>query len=1097
MGRCSGRIRVAPVTTDGTICVVRRAGVSPLTLTTRALAVLVLAVLVLFGSQANGVFADDPDEDLPPGTITNFRAESNQPYGYYVSWDTPTPLPSFIYLEWTSLANDNWSCRTPGCPNRHRPPSGWEYLSGTTTSFMVPDANRRTNYGYANSIKLQALYRTHRGYWKGPWVGSIAWNSPDRPGVLVLDEPTPRVNHAVPATIRDTHGARDKTWQWSRGDTAAGPFTEIPGANDGTYFPTTDDLGKYLKLDATYKDSNVRDEFPEITPIKTLSVVSDDPVSLYTRTLVSSMQLALGNEADMLPSRGEPNLSQPFRTGPQPEGYMIKNVEVQFMQTPDYDPDKFELKITTSPDVTEESTVATLINPGRIGIGEITFRAPLGTWLAPGTTYFLAMLHHDSVHDGHYNVRCAGEERLTTMSYAGTGWEVGSLQFTDARGGRFGSIALQRDGTATVDDDRRFLYRLKMCRIRITGEALRDVPFVTEIDFTGSQVNSPTYDTGETIELTATFSEAVTVDTANPPHLTLTIGGHTRQATYHAAGSSGKKIGFRYTVVAADRDDDGISIAEDALTGRILRADSTMVVAATEHPERINDLDHLVNAVPTLISASITSEPRTMRVYSSGSADLDNLLEGYYSEGDELEFTLLFNMPVNVSGVPRFKFEIYTNPNWYEQRHWWQGYTEVEYTPFHVDRRATYNAERSDGRQVVFTYTIGSNVHFRPTSEGQSGGRRHEQDLDGIDFGDHTQAIELSRDDSVRDGIRPNATTTAVLTLADPDRFTRHMIDALTHVSKFEVTSDPRSGWNSRTYGAGEKIHFAIETTRPVRRKRLGRIPTAYMGFRLFQTTGNEVQSNLPDWFNFKPAFDYSMSFLDFIPRERFRVAFFNPELSTRVNHASQYKWYTRLVFTYVVQSTDRAPNGLSFPTNGPLQIGGADYPQEGDSPSKGNNILWLGPSGDPLAWEFQNIPTLHVHNIKGSLDPYADPEFPDADRDGVPDPVTLSVDEFTTGPVELGSMGATDASEDRLTFTLSGADRAAFLDAFTFETVGATSTVHLREGVTLDHEAKSSYTVTVGVSDGKDDNADTEDVPTVDATVAADRQRQQPRRAR
>ena len=144
-----------------------------------------------------------------------------------------------------------------------------------------------------------------------------------------------------------------------------------------------------------------------------------------------------------------------------------------------------------------------------------------------------------------------------------------------------------------------------------------------------------------------------------------------------------------------------------------------------------------------------------------------------------------------------------------------------------------------------------------------------------------------------------------------------------------------------------------------------------------------------------------------------------------------------------------------------------------------------FGPNRNQFMTRFYEFPTQYVHRVNGSLDPYADPEFPDADGDGVPDPVTLSVDEFTTGPVEIGSMGATDASEDRLTFTLSGADRDAFLETFTFETVGATSTVHLREGVTLDHEAKSSYTVTVGVSDGKDAQAETQDVPTVDATVA------------
>ena len=64
---------------------------------------------------------------------------------------------------------------------------------------------------------------------------------------------------------------------------------------------------------------------------------------------------------------------------------MIKKVEVRLKNTPDYDPDEFDVKITTTPDATEESTVATLINPDRIGNGKNMFRVPPGVWLAPNT----------------------------------------------------------------------------------------------------------------------------------------------------------------------------------------------------------------------------------------------------------------------------------------------------------------------------------------------------------------------------------------------------------------------------------------------------------------------------------------------------------------------------------------------------------------------------------------------------------------------------------------------------------------------------------------------------------------------------------------
>ena len=132
---------------------------------------------------------------------------------------------------------------------------------------------------------MHALYREEgQGWWNGPWVGGRTQLVRDQAGYVILGEPTPRVNHAVPSTLRDKAGLRDVTFQWSHADTNDGNFTDIDGATESTYFPTAADNGKFLKLTASYKDRYVRDEYLEITPVKTLSVVSDDAISLYTRT---------------------------------------------------------------------------------------------------------------------------------------------------------------------------------------------------------------------------------------------------------------------------------------------------------------------------------------------------------------------------------------------------------------------------------------------------------------------------------------------------------------------------------------------------------------------------------------------------------------------------------------------------------------------------------------------------------------------------------------------------------------------------------------------------------------------------------------------
>ena len=85
-----------------------------------------------------------------------------------------------------------------------------------------------------------------------------------------------------------------------------------------------------------------------------------------------------------------------------------------------------------------------------------------------------------------------------------------------------------------------------------------------------------------------------------------------------------------------------------------------------------------------------------------------------------------------------------------------------------------------------------------------------------------------------------------------------------------------------------------------------------------------------------------------------------------------------------------------------------------------------------------------------------AAPEFSDTS-------VTRSVAENTAANTNIGSAlpAATDADSDTLTYSLGGTDAASF----TFD--AATRRLKTKSGVTYDHEAKSSYSVTVKASDG------------------------------
>ncbi|WP_268124473.1 Ig-like domain-containing protein [Roseivirga pacifica] len=69
------------------------------------------------------------------------------------------------------------------------------------------------------------------------------------------------------------------------------------------------------------------------------------------------------------------------------------------------------------------------------------------------------------------------------------------------------------------------------------------------------------YETGEHLDFTLTFSEVVNVDEGcvNPPALNITIGSNTRAAHY-LSGTNSNSVKFRYTVQASDSDTDGVSI---------------------------------------------------------------------------------------------------------------------------------------------------------------------------------------------------------------------------------------------------------------------------------------------------------------------------------------------------------------------------------------------------------------------------------------------------------------------------------------------------------------------------------------------------------
>ena len=94
-------------------------------------------------------------------------------------------------------------------------------------------------------------------------------------------------------------------------------------------------------------------------------------------------------------------------------------------------------------------------------------------------------------------------------------------------------------------------------------------------------------------------------------------------------------------------------------------------------------------------------------------------------------------------------------------------------------------------------------------------------------------------------------------------------------------------------------------------------------------------------------------------------------------------------------------------------------------------------------------------------------------------DSASLSIAEDHADAATAGTVAATDADGDTLTYSLTsgGTDHESF-------TIDGAGVVKVKAGVTLNHEAAASYTVTAQVTDGEDSTGNAEETPTIDDTI-------------
>ncbi len=149
-------------------------------------------------------------------------------------------------------------------------------------------------------------------------------------------------------------------------------------------------------------------------------------------------------------------------------------------------------------------------------------------------------------------------------------------------------------------------------------------PTVSSVAFTSTPASGQnnTYKKDDVIDVTAAFSEAVTV--SGTPELDLTIGATVRKAGYQS-GMTTTKLLFQYTVADTDEDTNGATINENGLKlngGTIVRSNST-INAYLAHAARANQSSHKVDGkAPDLSEAEVNGNRLTLtyeEVLDSGS----------------------------------------------------------------------------------------------------------------------------------------------------------------------------------------------------------------------------------------------------------------------------------------------------------------------------------------------------------------------------------------------------------------------------------------------------------------------------------------------
>ena len=166
---------------------------------------------------------------------------------------------------------------------------------------------------------------------------------------------------------------------------------------------------------------------------------------------------------------------------------------------------------------------------------------------------------------------------------------------------------------------------------------------------------------------------------------------------------------------------------------------------------------------------------------------------------------------------------------------------------------------------------------------------------------------------------------------------------------------------------------------------------------------------------------------------------------------------------------------------SGNVLVSASTYNGENDGSATGWSIADGSYQSDGASWTEQTAEILQIA-IEGweSEGSSSAPKFPDKDGNGTADSITFTVAENATMDTLVGVVGATDSDHDPLSHSVGGTHAERFNQVFALDT--STGAIIVKSA--LDYDVRSSYSVVIRVTDGRDASGARETTATIDDAV-------------